>query len=605
MVYSKDGQSPTTFMKEKLVVKILPFRREMGKEAAANVAIKINELLLKKPEINMIFAAAPSQKEFMHYLIADETIAWTRINAFHMDEYIGLPSDAPQGFGNFLKQKLFSKVPFKSINYLNGQAIRADDECVRYAKILQENPVDIVCLGIGENGHIAFNDPHVADFNDPQDVKVVDLDTVCRNQQVNEGCFAALNLVPTQAITVTIPALMHAEYMFCMVPATNKAEAVLRTLNGNISKECPATILRTKDKAILYLDKESASLLRKFKSKKIMKTKKILLVAIVLLAGLCSPLQGQIKIGIIGLDTSHSTAFTKLLNADDADKKPEYSDFRVVAAYPYGSKTIKSSYERIPEYTKEVEKHGVEIVSSIAELLEKVDCVMLETNDGNLHLEQANEVFKAGKAVFIDKPIGASLPQAIAIFQLAKKYNVPVFTSSALRFVPQNQKIRNGELGKVLGIDCFSPSKNEPSHPDFSWYGIHGVETLFTTMGTGCVSVNRMSSEGTDVVVGKWNDGRIGTFRGRRTGKALYGGTAFTSDGEVSVGGYEGYGYLLDEILKFFKTREAPVSEKETLEIFTFMEASNQSKSQGGKIISMEKTYKKGEKQAKKLIRKL
>lgn len=336
-----------------------------------------------------------------------------------------------------------------------------------------------------------------------------------------------------------------------------------------------------------------------------MKTSKISIVTLLLVFGAVSLIQGQIKIGIIGLDTSHTPAFTKLLNADDDDKKPEYKDFRVVAAYPYGSKTIKSSYERIPKYTEKLKEYGVEIVPSIAELLEKVDYVMLETNDGNLHLEQANEVFKAGKPVFIDKPIGASLPQAIAVFQLAKKYDVPVFTSSALRYSLQNQKIRNGELGKVLGIDCFSPAKNEPSHPDFSWYGIHGVETLFTTMGTGCVSVNRMSSEGTDVVVGKWDDGRIGTFRGRRTGKNIYGGTAYTSKGEVSLGGYDGYGYLLDEIVKFFKTHEPPVSEKETLEIFTFMEASNQSKRQGGKIISMEETYKKGNKQARELIRKL
>src|SRR5690606_21421506 len=159
---------------------------------------------------------------------------------------------------------------------------------------------------------------------------------------------------------------------------------------------------------------------------------------------------------------------------------------------------------------------GVEIVQSIDDLLKKVDCVMLETNDGNLHLEQAVEVFKSGKKVFIDKPIGANLVQAIAIFELARKYNVPVFSSSALRFTPQNQKINRGEMGKIIGVDCSSPSPGESSHPDFSWYGIHGVETLFTVMGTGCVNVNRMSSEGTDVVVGLWNDGRIGSFRGIR-----------------------------------------------------------------------------------------
>jgi hypothetical protein len=334
-----------------------------------------------------------------------------------------------------------------------------------------------------------------------------------------------------------------------------------------------------------------------------MNSKRILSFIALLVGGIFFALQAQVKIGIIGLDTSHATAFTKLLNGED--KKAEYSDFQIVAAYPYGSKTIKSSMDRIPGYIEEVEKYGVEIVNSIADLLTKVDCVMLETNDGNIHLEQAEEVFKAGKIVFIDKPIGASLAQAIAIFDLAVKYDVPVFSSSALRFSKQTLKIRSGEFGEVLGADCYSPAKGEPSHPDFSWYGIHGVETLFTVMGTGCKSVNRMSAEGTDVVVGLWEDGRIGTFRGIREGKAGYGGTAFTSKGIEPVGGYDGYGDLLAEILKFFKTRVAPVSEKETLEIFTFMEASNQSKRNGGKIISMETTFKEGQKQARKLINKL
>ncbi|WP_298653141.1 Gfo/Idh/MocA family oxidoreductase [uncultured Proteiniphilum sp.] len=328
---------------------------------------------------------------------------------------------------------------------------------------------------------------------------------------------------------------------------------------------------------------------------------KIILSAI--LSGLLLIAQAQIKIGIIGLDTSHSVAFTKFLNGED--KKEEFKEFRIVAAYPYGSKTIKTSYDRIPGYIEQVKELGVEITPSIAELLDKVDCVMLETNDGNLHLEQAYEVFKAGKIVFIDKPIGANLAQSIAIFRLAKQYNVPVFSSSALRYVSQSQKLRNGELGKVLGADCYSPAHIEPSHADMAWYGIHGTEALFTVMGTGCVSVNRMSSEGTDVIVGLWDDGRIGTVRGARTGKSPYGGNAFTDQGVVSTGVYEGYEALLKEILKFFKTRVSPVTEKETLEIFTFIEAADISKSQGGKIISMDATYQKGIKEAQKLIRKL
>lgn len=334
-----------------------------------------------------------------------------------------------------------------------------------------------------------------------------------------------------------------------------------------------------------------------------MKTKINILLILFLASVFSLSAQQEIKIGIIGLDTSHSTAFTKFLNGPD--KKEEYKDFRIVAAYPYGSRTIKTSYDRIPGYIEQVEKLGVEIVPSIAELLEKVDCVLLETNDGNLHLEQANEVFKAGKIVFIDKPIGANLAQAIAIFELGRKYNVPLFSSSALRYVEQSQKLRNGELGKVLGADCYSPAHLEPSHSDLAWYGIHSIEGLFTVMGTGCVSVNRMSSEGTDLVVGLWNDGRIGTIRGARTGKAPYGGTAVTENGVVSTGAYAGYEPLLREILNFFKTRIPPVSEKETLEIFTFIEAADMSKSKGGKIISMDAAYKKGQKEAKKLIRKL
>ncbi|MDD2475093.1 MAG: glucosamine-6-phosphate deaminase [Dysgonamonadaceae bacterium] len=250
-----------TFKKENLTVKIFPNRDEMGLDAAKDVSKKINELLANKDELNMIFAAAPSQQDFMAHLTSDKSIDWTRINAFHMDEYIGLDKSAPQAFGNFLKERLFSKAPFKSIHYIDVEAVDPEKEAVRYAKLLEKYPVDIVCLGIGENGHIAFNDPHVADFNDPKRVKVVELDTACRTQQVNEGQFTQLNLVPTQAITITIPGLLKADSMFCMVPAENKAVAVERTLNGEINEECPASILRTKENAVLYLDKASASLL--------------------------------------------------------------------------------------------------------------------------------------------------------------------------------------------------------------------------------------------------------------------------------------------------------------------------------------------------------
>jgi len=311
--------------------------------------------------------------------------------------------------------------------------------------------------------------------------------------------------------------------------------------------------------------------------------------------------QDIVKIGIIGLDTSHSPAFIKMLNTDNP--LPEHQGFKVVAAYPYGSKTIKSSYDRIPGYTEEAVKAGVKIVNSIGELLQEVDCVMLETNDGNIHLEQAAEVMKSGKPMFIDKPVAAKLSDAIAIFLLADKYNVPIFSASSLRYSKRNQELRKGEYGKVLGADCYSPATSEPSHPDFSWYGIHGVEILYTVMGTNCGSVSRVSSEGTDVVTGLWNDGRIGTFRGCRTGKSDYGGTAFCEKNNVAVGGYDGYGVLLTEILIFFRTKVVPIPPAETIEIFTFMEASNESKRHDGKLISMEKTYLKGLKEAAKILK--
>lgn len=262
MSYTENRTNVTEFTKDKLAVKIFPDREEMGKNAAQLVSKTIQELLEQKDELNIIFAAAPSQSDFMKALIADRSIQWHRINAFHMDEYIGLEKDAPQGFGNFLKERLFGKVPFKNVHYINGQLADPESECTRYSALLEKFPVDIVCLGIGENGHIAFNDPPVADFNDPKSVKVVELDLACRQQQVNEKLFESLHLVPTHAITLTVPALLKADYMFCMVPAINKAKAVYDTLNGEINEKCPATVLRTKENAVLYLDRESASLLQ-------------------------------------------------------------------------------------------------------------------------------------------------------------------------------------------------------------------------------------------------------------------------------------------------------------------------------------------------------
>ena len=251
------------FKKDKLYVKTFETRDEMGNAAATDIAECIKKCLAEKDEINMIFAAAPSQNDVLHHLCMNKEIEWNRINAYHMDEYVGLSADAPQGFGNFLKEHIFGLVPFKSVNYIDCTTTDVDAECERYSKLLKENPVDIVCMGIGENGHIAFNDPHVADFNDPKLVKYVELDEMCRNQQVNDGCFAKIDDVPKYAMTLTIPALVSAEYNFCIVPAPTKAQAVKRTVCDEISEECPASILRRKDNAILYCDADSSAEMKK------------------------------------------------------------------------------------------------------------------------------------------------------------------------------------------------------------------------------------------------------------------------------------------------------------------------------------------------------
>lgn len=243
---------------DKLKVKTYNTRQEMGKSAAGDVTASIQLLLEKKPFINMIFAAAPSQNEFLQALSQEKNIAWSRIRAFHMDEYIGLKDNAPQRFGNFLKKGLFDKVPFKDIFYIHGNTSDPQQECERYSKLLKEYPVDIVCMGIGENGHIAFNDPHVADFNDPLSAKVVELSDESRCQQVHDGCFPVVEEVPAAAITLTIPALLDAAIICCVVPGSHKAEAVYHTLYSDITPQNPATILRTHNQATLYLDKDSA-----------------------------------------------------------------------------------------------------------------------------------------------------------------------------------------------------------------------------------------------------------------------------------------------------------------------------------------------------------
>ena len=246
---------------DQLQVNIYENRQEMGTAAAKMAAARIREMLDKKDHVNIIFAAAASQNDFLAAL-SKEDIDWQRINGFHMDEYIGLPPGAPQLFGQWLKERIFGKVPFHQVYYLDGQAADHQAECTRYTDLLLKYPVDITCMGIGENTHLAFNDPHVADFNDPLMVKVVDLDEDCKQQQVNEDCFDDISQIPAFAYTLTIPALLKADTIFCMVPGSLKAPAVYHTLMADINERYPSTILRRHPRTSLFLDKESAAQLK-------------------------------------------------------------------------------------------------------------------------------------------------------------------------------------------------------------------------------------------------------------------------------------------------------------------------------------------------------
>ena len=254
-------QAKHSFIVDRLHVEVFPDRKAMGKAAARAVAEKMREILRDKRELSMLFASAPSQNEFLEALSQNPGLDWKKVTAFHMDEYVGLPSTAPQNFGLFLKERLFEKVKPGRVHYIDGMAKDLQAECSRYATLLADYPFNIACMGIGENGHLAFNDPPVADFNDPRPVKIVDLDLVSREQQVHDGCFENLESVPEKAITLTLPTLFRARYIFCMVPAPTKAEAVRKTLKDPISTACPATILRRHENAILFLDQDSAKLI--------------------------------------------------------------------------------------------------------------------------------------------------------------------------------------------------------------------------------------------------------------------------------------------------------------------------------------------------------
>ncbi len=315
----------------------------------------------------------------------------------------------------------------------------------------------------------------------------------------------------------------------------------------------------------------------------------LFLLTILIVTGLlfCSS-EDEIKIGLIGLDTSHAPAYARMLN--DASYENHLTGARIVCAWPGGSPDVKSSVTRIEKFTEKVASYGVEIVEDIPTLLKKVDAVILTSVDGRVHLQQVKPVIAAGVPVFIDKPMAASLADVKEIFRLADEAGVPCFSASSLRFFPELQEaLHDKSLGRVLGCDAWSPAKLEPHHPDLMWYGIHGVEILFTAMGADCQSVSRISTEGTDIVVGTWADGRLGVFRGAREGKSGYGATIFFEHGTryVTPDLKTLYVHIIKEVLTFFRTGKSPVPREETIAMFAFMEAADASKENDGKRIDL------------------
>lgn len=292
-------------------------------------------------------------------------------------------------------------------------------------------------------------------------------------------------------------------------------------------------------------------------------------------------LAADIRIGIIGVDTSHATAFTELLNNPAA--KGHVAGAKVVAAFKGGSPDIPSSIDRVEGYVTTLrDKYGVKFYDTIEQVCADVDAVMIESVDGRPHLAQARAVIAAKKPLYIDKPLAGSLKDALEIFRLAEEAGVPMFTASSLRFGKATQAVRQGSIGKVQSAETTSPAHVEKTHPDLFWYAVHGCESLFTVMGTGCESVERRTTaDGKIEVAGKWAGGRTGVFRESEK----YGGKAVGEKGEAPAGAFDGYAPLVVEIVKFFQTRQSPVPVAETIELFTFMEAADESKRQGGKAV--------------------
>jgi hypothetical protein len=300
-------------------------------------------------------------------------------------------------------------------------------------------------------------------------------------------------------------------------------------------------------------------------------------------------LGADLRIGIIGCDTSHVIAFTEALN--DTNTKGHVPGGKVVAAYRGGSQDIPESRNRVDTYARAIrEKYDVRFFDNIEEMCRSVDAVMLESLDGRPHLAQVKPVLAAHKPVFIDKPMAGSLHDVIEIFRLAKEANVPVFSSSALRFSKDTQALQNGSLGRVREVETYGPGELEPHHPDLFWYGVHGVEALYAVLGTGCQTVQRGTTiEGKIEVTGTWSDGRKGIFRQDNS----FHGSAKGEKGEAPAGTFDGYVPLLEQIMKFFQTGVAPVPPEETIEIFTFMEAADESKRQGGVPVKLNEVFRK------------
>jgi hypothetical protein len=302
----------------------------------------------------------------------------------------------------------------------------------------------------------------------------------------------------------------------------------------------------------------------------------------------CSALAADLKIGIIGCDTSHAIAFTEALN--DPSVNGHVAGGKVVAAFKGGSRDIESSWSRVDKYSNTLQtNYHVTFYDTIEELCEHVDVVLLESVDGRPHLQQARPVLRAHKKLFIDKPMAGSLRDVAAIFKLAREQGTPVFSSSALRFATNTQAVHGGSVGKVLYAETYGPCELEPHHPDLFWYGVHGVEALFVMMGTGCDSVRRgVTPEGKIEVIGMWPGNRKGVFREDKD----FHGLARGEKGETAAGSFDGYLPLVAEIMRFFQTGIAPVKPQETLEIFAFMEAADQSKRQGGAAVSVSEVLK-------------